>query len=112
MKHLHSVFTTLLVALPLAWMAGCGDQSTPKKTSEKGATIAKGKVTPFEDSLTRWRAGDQAGAIQRFLEIDWKKSEPAFTPNAPLSLREKDLLTMSAAERERRVGEAWSNSGT
>ena len=106
MKHLHPVFTTLLVALTLAWVAGCGDQSTPKNTSKKGATIAEGKATPFEDSLARWRAGDQAGALQRFLEIDWKKSEPAFAPNSPLSLREKDVLTMSAAERERRVGEA------
>ena len=106
MKRLQPVFTNLLLALILAWVAGCGDQGASKTPPKESRTIAGGKGTPFEESLTRWRAGDPAGAIQRFLEIDWKKSEPAFAPNSPLSLREKDLLTMSAAERERRVGEA------
>jgi hypothetical protein len=106
MKHLHTVFTNLLLALILAWVAGCGDQSASKTPPKESTTIAGVKATPLEESLTRWRAGDQAGTIQRFLEIDWNKSEPAFATNSPLGLREKDLLTMSAAERERRVGEA------
>lgn len=106
MNRMHPVFTNLLLAFTLAWLAGCGDQSASKTMPKEGATAVGGKATPLEESLARWRAGDQAGAIQRFLEIDWNKSKPAFAPNSPLSLREKDLLTMSAAERERLVGEA------
>ena len=105
MKRRQPVFTNLLLALALTWVAGCGDQSASKTTPREGATAVGGKATPLEESLARWRAGDPAGAVQRFLEIDWKKGEPAFAPNSPLSLREKDLLTMSAAEREPLLGE-------
>jgi hypothetical protein len=101
MKHLHAVFTNLLLTLALAWATGCGDRGAPTE----GATIAGGKPTPIEESLTRWRAGDSAGAIQRFLEIDWKQSPVVFTPGSPLSLREKDLPKMSAADQERLMGD-------
>jgi len=106
MKRMQPVCTNLLLAFTLIGLAGCGDQSASKTPPTEGATAGGEKPTPLEESLARWRAGDQAGAIQQFLETDWKKSEPNFAPNSPLGLREKDLLTLSAAERERLVGEA------
>jgi len=99
------VFPNLLLALTLASVAGCGDRNASKTMAKESPTTADAKATPLEESLARWRAGDQAGAIQRFLETDWKKGEPTFAPNSPLSRREKDLLTMSTADRERLMGD-------
>jgi hypothetical protein len=101
MKHPHSEFTHLLLALGLIWATGCGDRNASKITPKSGEAIASGKSTPLEESLTRWKAGDQAGAVQRFLEIDWKQNLPPFTPGSPLSLRERDIVKLSNAERER-----------
>ena len=105
MKRKQPVSMNLLLAFTLTWLAGCGDQSASKTTPKEGSTAVGGKASPLEESLARWRGGDQAGAIQRFLETDWKTGEPNFAPNSPLSLREKGVLTMSAAERERLMGE-------
>ena len=95
----------LVLVLALIWAAGCGDRSVSENLSD-GPKNAMAQATPLEDSLARWRAGDQAGAVQHFMEIDWKQGSPAFAPGSPLSLRESDLPAMSATDRERRVGEA------
>jgi hypothetical protein len=56
--------------------------------------------TPLEQALARWRQGDQAGAVEQFLRIDWKAA-PALSPQSPLKTREKDLPGMSAPAREK-----------
>lgn len=71
-------------------------------TGDSAGAIPK---TPLEQALTGWKKGDKTAAIQGFLAIDWKKNEKPFGPESPLNLREKDLSTMSAADRERAMGQ-------
>lgn len=78
----------------------------PEKTAMINGPAGRGAMTPLELSLARWREGDKTAAVHGFLEIDWKKNAVPFVPGAPLSLREKDLSTPSAAERERLLGQA------
>jgi hypothetical protein len=105
MKYSPITSHHLLVALALIWAAGCGDPNASKTTPKPGGTTAAGTATPLEESLTRWRAGDHAGAVQRFLEIDWKSQAAPFTAGTPLSLREQDIVRMSSADRERVMAE-------
>ena len=48
----------------------------------------------MEQVLAAWQQGDKTGAIQRFIETDWK-SGPQFTPGSPLNHRESELPGMS-----------------
>ena len=98
MKPLSLELRRLLLVVSLAWTAGCGDHGA--SNAKPGETSTGGKATPLEESLDCWRAGDQAGAIRRFVEVDWKQKPAAFTLDTPLSRREQELVKMSPADRE------------
>jgi len=88
--------TMALAAVLAAVLAGCGKQQPPGGAS--------GKPSPMEQVLASWRQGDQAGAIQRFLETDWKSSS-AVGPRSPLNHRESELPGMSPAARDKLMKE-------
>jgi len=67
-------------------------------------TGAVARPTPLEQALTRWQQGDQAGAIEQFIHIDWKAG-PALSAHSPLKTREKDFPAMSAPAREELMAE-------
>ncbi len=108
MKRILSQSRNLALAAALVALTACGDRNAPKSTSGAGTGNAADQATPLEQSLARWRSGDQAGAVQRFLEIEWKPGEPAFAPGSPLSAREADLPNLPAAKRDPLVGEAMA----
>lgn len=70
--------------------------------------IASTNPTPLEQALTKWRQGDQPGAIDQFLKIDWK-ANPLFSPNSPLAAQEADLPKLSGAAREKLMAEAMAS---
>ena len=86
----------LLAALLTVAGAGCGKQNTPSGTAAR--------ATPLEKAVASWHQGDQAGAVQRFLEIDWKTGAP-YSAGSPLRMREKDFPSLSAAESEKLMGQ-------
>ncbi len=69
-------------------------------SSSQGANVP----TPFERSLALWRQGDKSTAIDQFVKIDWN-SKPVLSAKSPLAAKEKDLPAMSAAGREKLMGE-------
>jgi len=98
-KAVASLVTMALAATLAAALVGCGKQQTPA-----GAT---GKPAPLDQVLASWQQGDQAGAIQRFLETDWKSSS-AIGARSPLSHRESELPGMSAAARDKLAKEVMA----
>jgi hypothetical protein len=91
------------LALCLA-LAGCGRQQIAPSSSSSPppeATLAQ-EQTPLEAALSLWEHGDKAGAVQRFVEADWK-SHRMFSPGSPLSMTEKDLMKLPPKVREERL---------
>ena len=86
------IATPLLAAMLIVLLASCGRQGplVPTTTS----------ATPLEQALTRWRQGDRAGAIQRFLDADWTGG-PVFSSGSVLSNRESELPGLSQPELTR-----------
>jgi hypothetical protein len=83
-----------LFSLALAWLA----------LAEPAGTAAAIQATPLEQALARWKQGDKGGAVEQFLNIDWKAT-PVVSPNSPLAKKEKDLPTMSESARQKLMQE-------
>ncbi len=94
-----------IIALAVGLTAGCGEKnpahSGPDRNQSSPATAS---ATPLEEALSQWQTGNHAGAVQRFIEIDWK-SAPAIRAGSTLSRKESDLPGMPAPEREKLVAD-------
>jgi hypothetical protein len=101
MKAKRTHLTNALCVMCLAWATACGDKdAATKKAGTSNPNSAKTFApTPLEQSLAFWQQGDQEGAVQRFLQIDWKTGQ-ALTPGSALSLTEKEFAAKPAQERE------------
>ncbi len=101
---LFSAGPRLITAVALAFVVtaftGCG-----RKNPTTGATATTAGPTALEQALNVWQQGDQAGAIQRILETDWKTG-PIFSPGSALAHKESELSGMGQAEMLKVVAEA------
>ena len=94
-------------------LAGCSRKQTAASSSSSPppeATAAQ-EQTPLEAALSLWGHGDKAGAVQRFLEADWK-SHRMFSPGSPLSMAEKDLMKLPQAVIQERQAIIMKQLGT
>jgi pantothenate kinase len=83
--------------------AGCERKGSAPGNQAEPSTAR----TPLEQAISAWQQGDRAAAVSRFTEIDWSRGA-AFSKNAASSLREKDLATLTPADRQRRMEEVMA----
>ncbi len=95
----HYLAMVTILALAVAF-AGCG-----RKNAANGTTATTAGPTALEQVLKVWQQGDQAGALQRILETDWKTG-PIFSPGSALAHKESELSGMGQAEMQKVVAEA------
>jgi hypothetical protein len=122
------LIAALLAAVITVALAGCGKDgsssgkpSAPTKAPQTAApsttlpakapqTTELSTTPPMEQVLAAWQQGQKAGAVQQFLETDWK-SGPLFSPGSPLRHRQSELPGMSQAAREKLMGEVEAQLG-
>ena len=101
------LITSLLAALCAVALGGCGKKGgstvKPSAATNSQQTTGPGATPLTERVLTAWQQGDKDGAIQRFIETDWKNGL-LFAPGSPLDHRESELQQMPQAELE----ELWA----
>jgi len=95
--HTASAFPSQVVSSDAATPTLQPNSRPPASQRNLAAAVAS---TPLESSLALWRQGDKKGAVDKFLQIDWAKTKPAFRPGSPLATREADLAKMPARELE------------
>ena len=88
----------LLSLMVLISVGGCDRKSSPSTASAAGGP----KSGVAESVLTTWQQGDQAGAVKRFVEIDWT-ARPLFAPESVFNLSESQLQTLGASSRKAKL---------
>ena len=64
-----------------------------------GCTKKGDSTGVLQPILTAWQQGDQATAVQRFVEADWTR-RPLFASDSPLNFTEKQFAALSPSEQE------------
>ncbi len=94
----------VLFLLATLTLAGCGKGVPPSGDSKTTKTGTMDAV------LSAWGQGDKAGAVSRFLEIDWS-ARPLFSSSSALGLSEAQFQKIPAGERESKSAEFTAHAG-